>query len=676
MKPIQPTMIEEELNNEQQYAASFAGKHLLVLAGAGSGKTKTIIARAKHLIKSGVDESRIRIVSFTNKSADEIVARINSELGDLSQGRLCGQTFHSWCFNIIKEHPEFFAQANSTLITPNELEDCIGYLRGIYIPDTARCPTNSEIVSIYSRAVNTRVSLTQAMRCILLNRDDPGTPEENDDPIFVEKKEMTAKLISEFIKYKEEHNLIDYDDMLDIVAQTMQIDEEARLAISGTVDHILVDETQDTNRLQYEVLINFADQSHLFCVGDDAQSIYAFRGADFESIHGFTQLVKDAEVCRLETNYRSTQPILDLSNWLLDQSPLNYDKRLKSHRGQGIKPEIINFTKKGESEEDIILKIIKSIHNGERYSDQLILVRKNYELDDIKRKCTAKKIPYQVFGGIELMQSAHIIDLLSTFRIVSNYRNAIPWTRYIKCFRGIGDATASRVINKVLETESLNDALNVIKTLDLPTDVVCALAGVQAHEDSPAQAIDVAFNAMRSALQLKYDRSWLYRKEDFPALRELASSSANIQLFVEEYLMNEKILTANMEPDDGPRDLVTLSTIHSAKGLEASNVYVLNVTNGNWPDPRSAASLAATEEERRCLYVALTRAKNRLYIYRKLNSKNFNDNNILPPAYFLNELPKELVNEMTIHKDGIISSVGSNPPVTPRNRVGSRFNFN
>ena len=671
----------EDLNAEQRAAATYCGRNLLVLAGAGSGKTRTIIARARYLLQSGVPEERIRILSFTNKSADEIVSRIVNEVGALSHGLLRGQTFHSWCYEIIRNHPEFFSQSGWTLLPPEEIAACIGFVRGIGVPENEPCPKNSEIAAIYSRVMNTRCSLTRAMHFVLEGRDIEGNSEANADPYFVARRANIAKVIHAFIEYKAEHRLFDYDDMLDIVAQTMERDSEARQAIASGIDHILVDEMQDTNRLQYDVLLKFVEACQLFCVGDDAQSIYAFRGADFESIHRFKALVPNADVVRLETNYRSTQAVLDVANWLLWQSPLHYDKSLRAVRHGGSLPTIVNWSSPEDQALDIVNKIQADISGGGLYANHLVLARRNYELEDVKRQCAARKIPYRIFGGIQLLESAHILDLLMTFRIVANYRDELAWIRYLKCFKGIGDAHASRVVLTVLEAQDLSAALDVVTSHPkLPRCLGEALKKVRSCETLPGQAVGEALCQLEPMFIEKYDRSWVYRKKDFAALSEMASQSPDISAFVAEYLMNRSIFDVKLNGEDASNDAVTLSTIHSAKGLEADKVYVVHVTNGSWPDSKNCLSEAEREEERRCLYVALTRAKNHLYIYRRLRShaRAASRRDLLDGRddYFLANLPTELVEEKTILKQGVITGASANSGLCTKPPIRPRFNFN
>lgn len=312
----------EELNEQQQKAVEFSGKHLLVVAGAGTGKTRTIIARAKHLIQHGVPASRILILSFTRKSAREIVERIKNEIGGVTIDGLRGQTFHSWCMDIIMNNPKVFMHHEYTLLDEDDRESCMKLLCGKGFKDKenhAIKPT--DVVDVYSYAINACCKLSDALRMKIYNNAASNNEKVNSSielnrPVYEE-------VIKRYIAYKTVHKYMDYDDILNVVAKGLKKNAEARKFIATRYDHILVDEMQDTNPLQYELLSSFYESSHLFCVGDDAQSIYAFRGADFKTMHRFTEIVPGAERINLTINYRSTQEILDLSNWMLNNRRIN-----------------------------------------------------------------------------------------------------------------------------------------------------------------------------------------------------------------------------------------------------------------------------------------------------------------------------------------------------------------
>ena len=315
------------LNEEQQRAVTFSGKHALVIAGAGTGKTRTIIHRAVYLLSQGVRPDKILILSFTRKSANEIVERIKKFQDTGSTLNLSGQTFHSWCSQIIKNNPQVFEQHDYTLLDSEDVDSLFKLLftQKYKNNKTIDHKLYSKIQTVYSYMINTRKPLIEAVKiqeCTNMSEDEKEKYIKDNEPVFKE-------IMRDYIAYKKKNKLFDYDDLLYITANGLGQNEEARKFISSKYEHILVDEFQDTNPLQYQLLESFYDNCHLFCVGDDAQSIYAFRGADFKSMHNFTNIVPNSSKLYLNINYRSTQEILDMSNWLLEQSHIDYNKHLK-----------------------------------------------------------------------------------------------------------------------------------------------------------------------------------------------------------------------------------------------------------------------------------------------------------------------------------------------------------
>lgn len=603
------------LNEEQANAVMYNGKHLLVLAGAGTGKTKTIISRARYLIDTGVAPHRILILSFTRKSANEIVGRIKSHNNNL-QG-LSGQTFHSWCFSIIKNNPSVFSNHNFTCLDEEDRESAIKLLCGKNFKDNDNNKvTPSQISKVYSYAVNTLCSLSEAIRIIIYDND------LNDDvKDKIEKnKSVYEDIIRKYIDYKQDHCYLDYDDILNTVAKGLRNNTDAADFISLKYDHILIDEMQDTNPLQYLLLSSFEKNCHLFCVGDDAQSIYAFRGADFKTMHNFTDLIKDSVSQKLDLNYRSYQDILDISNWLLAKSQLDYNKKLKSSRGYGNRPVIVNVNNDWDEADSITKKIIESINNGEKYSDNMVLSRSLYGLKKVEGYCLSRKIPYCVFGGIGLMQSRHVRDVVSVLRIISNYMDELAWMRFLQLWKGVGDITAARIVESMIQCFSLEECIDKIKETKAPIEVYDVLSVLNGLQNNPSLAIKKAVECTSSRMKEIYKEEWEWRKTDFPVLEDVALGSSNISEFVAEYILDPK-LDITQKNGNKVDDCVILTTIHSAKGLEAKNCYIVNVSPNAYPSQRSILNgIDAIEEERRCLYVAMTRAKDRLFIYRDIHS--------------------------------------------------------
>lgn len=636
------------LNKEQRAAANFERKHLVVLAGAGTGKTRTIIARASYLISCGISPSRILILSFTRKSAQEIVERIKAEIPGKSSEGLRGQTFHSWCNELIHQNTQVFPQSNYSLIDEEDVISCFKLICGKNLKDRENHTIKAEnVYKIYSYCINTFVSLSTSMRLILHDNADKSNEQVNKS---IEKnKSIYGNIIKKYIDYKNRNRYLDYDDLLLIVARTLKDNKSARDFISKKYDHILIDEMQDTNPLQYSLLSSFYDNCHLFCVGDDAQSIYGFRGADFKSMHYFTDKVPDSSVQKLTLNYRSTQEILDLANWLLNQSPLEYNKDLVAFRGDGNIPKMIHWENEWEEANDVTDRIIDHVMNNEKYEDNLVLSRSIWGLKKVEALCIKKKIPFMIFGGTGLMRSRHIRDLASALRIVSNIHDELAWMRFLMLWPGIGEVTASRIITNVIDCDNIEECIEELKKMNLTQEISETLIAISDFQYNVSRAIAEALKVMENRLSEIYeDNNWETRKQDFKLLQEVSVDSTSISEFVAEYVLDPKLETTRkaLGKDE---DYVILSTIHSAKGLEAKNCYVLNASTNSYPSPRSILNGEDTiEEERRCLYVALTRAKDNLFIYRDIHSIHIDKESDSSKYYFFNNINEALVDMVVL----------------------------
>jgi DNA helicase II / ATP-dependent DNA helicase PcrA len=639
------------LNEFQKKAAEFKGKHLLVLAGAGTGKTKTIVARAEYLLNSGIQPNKIAILSFTRKSAKEIAERLKMSIsGNVNKNSISGKTFHSWCNEIIHHYPEHFPHHSYTPLDEDDRLSAMALALGKNFKDSKNEKIKKEtVVAIYSYAINTLSSLSDAIfqiRYFNSDKEDDQTKKRVEGD-----KNLIAPIIKKYIEYKKERRYIDYDDMLNIVAEVLEKNEEVRNAITNRYQYVLVDEMQDTNPLQYKLLKSFVDKSNLFCVGDDAQSIYAFRGADFKTIHSFKDVIPNSEIQKLELNYRSTQEILNLSNWVLEQSALGYDKKLVAHRGHGEKPNLIHIQDDWEEADIITDDILKVVSEGGKYNYTMVLGRSGWSLSKVEGACLTKKIPFIKLGGTSLMQSAHVRDVVSAMRIAANIYDEIAWIRYLQLWEGIGDVKAAKIISEIIVLDTFEKMLTQLrssKIKELIEDVLNTLEKVKQFNNNPSQAMKEAVGFMKTMLEKKYKEEWSYRVSDFEVLQEVAKSTGSITEFITEYVLDPKAETTIKSGKDPVTDVVTLSTIHSAKGLEAEIVHVINLNPYNYPSSRTVKQgKDAIEEERRCLYVALTRAKDKLNLYRfnrSLQTQYLENGPQEENLYFLNKLPFELVN--------------------------------
>lgn len=619
-----------KLNPGQQAAAQFKGGHALVLAGAGCGKTKTIIARCEYLIASGVPASRIYVLAFTRKVADEIISRVAATLGSAANG-LKASTFHKFCLALIHGHPQAFGCQAHTVLDRDDQLHLMRAIRGGSKGDGL--PAAAEITDIYSLARNTGSKLSEA----IARFDDELLPYED----------TIAGILRRYEARKRKRKYLDFDDILEVVARQLRDNPQVRSVIAGRFSHILVDEFQDTNNLQWALLDSLKNHANLFCVGDDAQCIYGFRGADFTTIHSFTERVPGATVLKLADNYRSTQEILNLSNWLLRQSPLSYGKELHAIRGAGGKPRVQDFADEWSEASWIAEDLLARREAGARWGDHMILVRGSWSARAVQTQLIERNIPYRYIGGTGLLQTAHIRDVVSVLRLVANTEDELAWVRYLRLWPGIGETLANRIVEKIMDKPNLPDILNILsgnskaggpcrKTIEL----VAAQAG------NPVEAFRASVRALEPLLAEQYADDWDQRRRDFELVEELAGKHSSISGFIEEYILEPVYGSSNTEPGE---DMVTLITVHSAKGTEAKVCYVINVSAGAFPSEKAILDTAHIEEERRVLYVALTRAQDELVITRRDGNNRAVNFSVSPEgqnavtAYFLKGMPADLV---------------------------------
>ncbi|MBF7692224.1 ATP-dependent helicase [Acinetobacter pollinis] len=629
------TSFMAELNDQQHQAATTTAQNCLVLAGAGCGKTKTIVARAAYLISQGIPANQIQILTFTRRAASEIVTRVEQYLGTSAQG-LRASTFHTFCMYLLRRNRQAFGLENFSIIDRDDQIMIFRLLRG---KDNI-LPKAAELCDIYSFARNTQCKLSVAIEKVL--------------PEAMEFKSEIAEVMKTYEQRKQERSFLDYDDILSIVAVNLQSSPTLVHWVSQFCRVFLVDEMQDTNPLQWALLSPFIGKSQLFCVGDDAQSIYGFRGADFENIHYFKDNVSNAVIYTLEKNYRSTQGILDLSNWLLDVSPIQYDKHLIAAKSQNSRPHFHIFSNEFEEANWIAQDlIIRKKQNNVHWNDHMVLVRSGYAARHIERALINMSVPYQFIGGTKLLESAHVKDLLSMLRVVSNTQDDIAWMRFLTLWDGIGDVGASKLAVNLIKCQTLEECCNHLEHHGrVPQHVLLILKQMSVLTDTVVACIELAFEALHEQLAAKYQKQdWSRREKDFKLVKQLAQKHAQISEFLEAYVL-DPISTSEVE-QSADHDIVTLITIHSAKGTERKVCYVPHLTVNQYPHARAQGDFDAVEEERRVLYVALTRAQNELVLTKQdlttWAMDQIDDQGRPVSSYFFNQVPSHLL-DVTIHK--------------------------
>ncbi|NHB56552.1 ATP-dependent helicase [Acinetobacter sp. 194] len=629
-----------ELNPQQKQAATTDSQHSLVLAGAGCGKTKTIVARAAYLIEQGVPANQIQILTFTRRAASEIVARVELALGEQAKG-LRASTFHTFCMYLLRRVPKAFGMEQFSIIDRDDQMMMFRLIRG---KDDKKNPNQlpkpAELCDLYSFARNTRQKLSVAL--------------EKQMPEFLAMKDLIADIMKEYEARKKARSFLDYDDILAIVASALAQSDGLVDYVASMCQHMLVDEMQDTNPLQWALLEPLKERVNLFCVGDDAQSIYGFRGADFENIHHFKERVPNAQIFKLEKNYRSTQEILDLSNWLLDQSEIKYDKHLEAYRGEGIKPRLHVFPNEFDEAKWIAIDI-KERHylEGSPWRDHMVLVRSSFAARHIEAAFIQANVPYRFIGGLKLLETAHVKDLMSLLRVMANPLDDIAWMRFLTLWNGVGDVGASRLAQQLLlESDVDGIAEKLEKFGRIPAQAILIMKQMAVIKHEVQACVTLAIQAIENQLTENYKKDWNRRQGDFELVKQLASKHDQLSEFLEAYVLDPVSISEIERQSES--DVVTLITIHSAKGTEQKVCYVANVSAGQYPHARAQGDFDDVEEERRVLYVALTRAQNELILTKQNLSiwarDQIDEQGRKVESYFLNDLTRNLCITETHYK--------------------------
>ncbi|WNM23542.1 ATP-dependent helicase [Demequina capsici] len=627
------------LNPGQREAVVTGASHNLVLAGAGTGKTTTIVARIRHLIRQGTAPNRILAITFTRRAAAEIRSRVQTE--SRAMEGVGAMTFHAWAMREVRANPDVFGYEGWSVL---DADDQAQVMRGVLgRGKRVEGLKASQIIDVVSFARNTRVTLADAIRAKF--------PDQTIDPKAI------GAVVRAYEERKKERRYLNYDDLLLIFAARLA-DPQVAAWVGSHYDEILIDEMQDTNPLQWTIIDPLVPHTRFYCVGDDAQSIYGFRGADFASIHPFSERVPGARVMRLEDNYRSTQEILNLSNWLLSASPLEYGKHLRAVRGSGAKPELHSFETPQDEAGWIAGELRRAHEDGLPWNTHLILVRSNYSGRAIESLLIENDIPYVFFGGTKLLESAHVRDVLSALRVVANPDDEVAWLRLLTLVPRVGDRTAVRAFDALLAAREQGASARDARASALVSMPEWLRAGLDAIEDAANRVDDAVGRAaamLTPVLATKYrNENWDARQRDLVHVERLAASRRSILEFIEEYLLSP-VFTSELTAAPKDDDHVVLSTVHSAKGLEADWAFCAGVSPGAYPSSRALGDADAVEEERRVLYVALTRARDRLCVTRALFHTPVRAwvggpyaMDVLEDAYFLSTLPEGLVAE-TVH---------------------------
>lgn len=603
--------LENELNSQQLSAVKTIEGPVIVVAGAGSGKTRVIEYRVLYLVENGIDANSILLLTFTRRAAEEMLTRA-ARHNPLARS-VEGGTFHSFGYRLIREFSAYLNfQGNVTLLDEGDSEEAIHLCAvqlGLYERESI-FPQKGTLRKILSMAVNKRLSIKSVL--------------QKEYPKFLNLLPEIERLQNEYAKYKLDKNYVDFDDLL-LFAFFLLQEENIQNEITKRYKYIMVDEYQDTNYLQHLITIKLAEKHrNLMIVGDDAQSIYGFRGATFQNMFDIQSHFPEANIIKLETNYRSTQPILDVANAVLDNMTKKYSKILVANNKKfASKPQLRMF-KNSEEEASWIANKVKELRDmGFPFHKQGILFRSNSYSVPLNGALSRLGIPYKVYGGKRFTETAHVKDIVAYLKLFLNPRDELAWNRVLNNIAGIGPRTVEKILKEILLYSDLQSIifkvlLNYQKNQKYNEEMrlfVQAINSALIKINNPAEFYDIILNYYQPILDRKFEDS-KQRFNDLKTIGFILSNYSSIERFVIDISMEfpERTVAEVLPASKGEEKPITLSTIHSAKGLEWEVVFIAGLMDGTLPITYSVGDPEDLEEEHRLLYVAITRAKSMLFL--------------------------------------------------------------
>ena len=600
----------DELNKEQRTAVTHGDGPLLVVAGAGSGKTRTLAYRVAYLIAEGIDPERILLLTFTRRAAEEMVKRAASttERGAAVATRVWGGTFHATANRLLRIYAKAVGlNRDFTVMDQGDAQDMMNVIRhemGLHKSEK-RFPRKATCLAIYSRRVNGVENLEE-----VLARHFPWCE--------MWKKEL-KELAMQYVLRKQKRNVMDYDDLLLYWARIL---EEPAIAaqISERFDHILVDEYQDTNKVQADILFGMRKQNrNIMVVGDDAQSIYGFRAATVRNMFDFPQQFEGTTTVTLAQNYRSVQPILETTNRVIAQARERYTKDLWSARTGGQRPKLITCKDEAQQDDYVVNRVLEHYEQGIALRKQAVLFRAGHLSDSLEVELTRRNIPYHKYGGLRFLEAAHVKDLIAFLRIAENPRDEMAWFRALQLIEGVGPTTASRAIQHVSEQHNDPRAIGSFKAPPAARTGLKSLAAlfsdlVATGSSNPAMQVDRTRKFYDPILEKTYENPKV-RLRDIENLEQIATGYRSRSRFLVDLQLDPPTSTSDLAgPPTQDEDWLNLSTIHSAKGCEWDAVYLIHAADGCLPSDMATGSAEELEEELRLTYVAMTRARDFLYV--------------------------------------------------------------
>ena len=636
-----------DLNEEQLAVATAPGGPMLVIAGAGSGKTRALTYRLAWLVSRGVDPSRIMLVTFTNRAAREMLSRVEILVKQKTKD-IWGGTFHHIANRILRRHGKILdISPDFTILDREDSKDLIASCvqdAGVDIKQR-RFPQKSVLAAISSFIQNT----LEPLEDVLSKRY----------PMFVQQVGEIEKVLMLYSARKKERQLLDFDDLLSLWLRLLDEHEPVREALANQFQHILVDEYQDTNTTQGAIVDLLASRHrNLTVVGDDSQSIYSFRGASFENIITFRQRYPDVKEYRLETNYRSIAEILSLANASIAHNSRRLEKTLRAIRPSGLRPAVVPAQDHYVQARFIAEYILHLLDEGRNLNDIAVLYRSHWHSLEIQLEFQRRNIPFHVRGGLRFFEQAHIKDILCYMRILQNSNDELAWLRLLKMLPRVGNALSRRVwqhISQADETFELArkpEAAGLLPAGARPFYIdFVGLVRELAKLDSPAEIIDIVLERRYDDyLVSHYDRAG-FRKQDIRALANFAAQYNTVEAFLADVALAGEFSGETVVTGPDEQEFVILSTVHQAKGLEWPIVFIPWLADGRFPTDMAINTQDELEEERRVFHVSVTRAKDELYLVMPQLYRNRSKSLvIMKPSRFLTEIAQELTEHMELEE--------------------------
>ena len=597
---------ENELNQAQLEAVLHTDGPLLIIAGAGSGKTRTLTYKVARLIEDGVSPENILLLTFTRRAAREMISRAENILG-AGLGKITGGTFHSFANMILRRYARFADLKNNfTVIDRSDAEDVVNHIRGKIIDKKEkRFPKKSTILDIYSKTINKDIPLDAIVK--------------KEYKQFEHCTEKLIEIANAYNNYKKERSMLDYDDLLLYLKALLMSNEEVRKQISLKYKYVLIDEYQDTNSIQAQIVRLIASEhNNVTAVGDDSQSIYSFRGANFKNILEFPNLYEGCKIVTLEQNYRSSQNILDFANKILEQAKEKYSKELFSTIQSSEKPAIICCENTHAEGEFVVQRILEFCNeDGLSLDDIAVLSRSASLMFDVETQLVKQKIPYRKIGGLKFTETAHVKDITAYLRIILNPYDEISLNRILLLQKGIGVSTINKLLPvlTIQGSKATADMLPVKPSQRADLGNLLTLLSEARNQIADPKVVTEKVLAYYEPILMEHYDDASKRLKDFDHILYLSSKYLNLEDFLSDMALEPPDSSITDTEEGAVMDeCLTLSTIHGAKGTEYKAVFVIGAVDGRFPSMYSFNSPEELDEELRLFYVAVTRAKTYLYV--------------------------------------------------------------